>query len=253
MVHFEIKSSVAILRMADGRINLELLEALDRRLDEAEAKASAAVITGSGPLFAIGDLAPIMTGGAKYLRDFLPHLSTFLRRFFERPLPMVAAVNGSAVAAGCYMAAACDRRVMTNGRAQIGSTELETGLPILVSGLEILRQLLPGNHLHDVAYGRGRMLTPSEALAIGLVDQLAAPSEVVAQATEIAARLARIPKDTFALTRDQLRTPAFNRMDRYGMYDRTVVDIWSQPASLAALRKVAERLAAQRPAAVPSR
>jgi enoyl-CoA hydratase len=87
----------------------------------------AAVLTGHGPIFSAGvDLLRLRDGGPGYLEEFLPALSDAFLAVFRCPLPVVAAVNGHAVAGGCILVSACDRRVMNADHGRIGVTERKT-------------------------------------------------------------------------------------------------------------------------------
>ena len=131
---------IAVLTLDNGPVNaldLELLSAVPGSL-AAVADARAVVLTGSGRSFSAGvDLKRIIDGGPPYVEKFLPALSLAMLTVFEHPKPVVAAVNGHALAGGCVLAAACDTRLMSGGT--IGLTELAVGAPFPTVPLEIMR------------------------------------------------------------------------------------------------------------------
>ena len=101
-------------------------------------QARAVVITGSGSVFSAGvDLQRIVAGGPSYVREFLPALSDSFMAIFDHPGPVVAAVNGHAIAGGCVIAAACDVRLMAHGK--IGLAELSVSVPFPPVAMEIMR------------------------------------------------------------------------------------------------------------------
>ena len=130
MLDFEERGEVAIMRLQHGKVNaldLELLLAITEAM-RAVDQARAVVITGSGSVFSAGvDLQRIVAGGPSYVREFLPALSESFMAIFDHPGPVVAAVNGHAIAGGCVIAAACDVRLMSQGK--IGLAELSVGVP----------------------------------------------------------------------------------------------------------------------------
>jgi len=124
----------------------ELLEDLIAALQAADSDPSvcAVVLTGSGPSFSAGvDLKRIVEGGPRYVERFLPALSAALLAVFDHAKPVVAAVNGHALAGGCVLAAACEMRLMSGGT--IGLAELAAGVPFPTVPLEVMRHAVgPG-------------------------------------------------------------------------------------------------------------
>src|SRR5262245_14622366 len=156
--------------MRHGKVNaldLELLLAL-RDTFAGLRDARAVVLTGAGRSFSAGvDLRRLLDGGATYTAEFLPALQSACRALFEHPRPVVAAVNGHAIAGGCVLVAACDRRIMAAGT--IGVTELAVGVPFPTVPLEVLRHAV-GPATADLVL-TARTMTPEQALAVGLVDE----------------------------------------------------------------------------------
>ncbi len=246
MIHREDRDSVAVLRMAHGKANAvdtDLFAAVLRELDAVESSgASALVLTGTGSMFSAGvDLFRILEGGTPYLAEFVPLLSATVRRLFTFPRPIVAAVNGHAIAGGCILAAACDRRIMNLEKGQIGVTEMLVGVPFPADALEVLRFLLSERHLQDLVYS-GRTVGAAEALEIGLVDETAAPAELLDRACQAAARMGSISADAFTISKRQIRQPALERMQRLAAEtDDQVLEVWSRPETLAGIRAFLEQ------------
>ena len=117
MISVEEHDGVALVRLDHGKVNaldLELLTAITATMSRL-ADAPAVVLTGARTVFSAGvDLRRIADGGPAYVREFLPALSQAFLAVFDHPRPLVAAVNGHALAGGCVLAAACDlRRFLT--------------------------------------------------------------------------------------------------------------------------------------------
>jgi enoyl-CoA hydratase len=203
---------IAVLTLDNRPVNaldLELLSAVPGSL-AAVADARAVVLTGSGRSFSAGvDLQLIIDGGPPYVEKFLPALSLAMLTVFEHPKPVVAAVNGHALAGGCVLAAACDIRLMSAGA--IGLTELAVGAPFPTVPLEIMRHAV-GPALDAMVLGAGR-LTPEQAMSIGLVHEVLEPDQLLAAALARADGLCAAPADVFALAKRQLHGPARGRID----------------------------------------
>jgi len=241
MVHHEEYGSVLVLRLDHGKVaalDLELLADLDAALADAEhAPARAFVLTGTGSSFSAGvDLYRVLDGGPEYVRRFLPLLDRVLRRLFLLPRPVVAAVNGHAIAGGCILAGACDRRLVAAGRARLGVPELRVGVPFPVLAFEIVRFAVAPQHLPEVVYG-GATWGPEEALQRGLVDEVVAAPELLERALATAESYAAIPPVAFALAKRQMRAPALERVEKLEReMGQSVVDAWCDPAMPAILR-----------------
>src|SRR5262245_63242137 len=120
-------------------MSMEFCEALTARFAEIPP-ACAVVMTATGRTFSAGvDLVRLLEGGAPYIRKFLPALSTMFAAVFSHPPPVVAAINGHAIAGGCVLACAADRRLMARDGGRIGVTELLVGVPFPPVAMDIMR------------------------------------------------------------------------------------------------------------------
>ncbi|MEM9553027.1 MAG: enoyl-CoA hydratase/isomerase family protein [Acidobacteriota bacterium] len=242
MLHRDDRDGLAVLRFDHDKVHaldLDLLRALRDQLEQLEVSpARALVLTGTGSAFSAGvDLQRVLTEGDDYVRAFLPELSRALEALFEFPRPVVAAVNGHAIAGGLVLAAACDRRIATdNEKARLGLTELKVGVPFPVAALEVMRFLLPTHVVQDLVY-TGRLVDTEEALSIGLVDERVANDEVLDRALAVADRLAAIPAKTFAATKDHLRQPTVDTIGTLKInLEDSIRRLWTDDTTEAAVR-----------------
>ncbi|MGH3433796.1 MAG: enoyl-CoA hydratase/isomerase family protein [Thermocrispum sp.] len=243
MIETTEHDGVAVLRLDHGPVNaldLDLLAALPQTL-AGVADARAVVLVGNDRCFSAGvDLKRIADGGAPYVADFLPALSTAVLALFDHPRPVVAAVNGHALAGGCVLAAACDLRLMSGGT--IGLTELAAGVPFPTVPLEIMRHAVGPAADHLVL--TGRRLDPVTAAAIGLIHHTVEPGELLATALRHATQLAAAPPEVYALSKAQLHRPAQERIDIGRRLDEEHVHrLWSAPSLSRALRDYLATLA----------
>lgn len=232
MISRENRDEIAILRIAHGKANaldLQLLEAIARELGDAR-DARAVVLTGTGSMFSAGvDLFRLLEGGADAIGTFLDALDAAILRLFELGVPVVAAVNGHAIAGGGILVEACDYRIMSGGR--IGVPELLVGVPFPVAALEVVRFATPPQHIQKIAY-TGRTFATDEALAHGLIDEIAAPEALEERALEVARQFGAIPRESFALAKRTLREPTLRRIaEGRSSIDREVRRLWADPAT----------------------
>jgi len=237
---------VAVVALTRGKVNaidVELLDELCATLDrlERDDDVGAVVLTGAGRVFSAGvDLRRVVDGDDAYAGELVAGLATVFETLFRFSKPTVAGVNGAAVAGGCVMACACDRRVMARG-ASIGASELVVGVPFPASAVEILRHAC-GPAVEDVVFS-GRLVDAGEAQTLGLVHEVVEADAVLARATVVAEELAARAPTAFALAKEQLRRPALERMRGDGpALDAMVGRTWAAPATRQRIRAQLDRI-----------
>lgn len=233
MIERSESGTVAVVRLSSAPVNA-LDTTLLREITEEFAKlageeVSAVVLTGAGRAFSAGvDLRSFLTGGREYTEEFLPVLSEALATVFSFPKPVVAAVNGHAIAGGAVLAFGADARVMVDDpKARIGIPELVVGVPFPRVALEITSHAVGPRVAQRLVFGADTM-PPAEGLALGLVDELVAAEDLLERSVAVANRLATAyPADTFIATKAQLRRKTVERIDRYRVdEDPRTLELW---------------------------
>ena len=227
MIEIHAAGTVQVLTFSSGRVNaldVELLEELTDAVRELQrSDAGALVVTGAGRAFSAGvDLNRVVEGGADYTDRLIPAISEMFVAMFCYPGPTVAAINGAAIAGGCVLACACDRRLISPD-AQIGASEVRVGVPFPVAALEVMRYAC-GDHAEEVLLG-GRIYRGAEAVASGLAHRVVAEDLVEAAVAE-ASDLGDIPVDAYRHTKAQLRGPTLARIREAGGIDHEVRQLW---------------------------
>lgn len=245
MLDVEQRSGVTVVSLRHGKVNaldLELLRALTAAMRDLDGNG-AVVITGAGSAFSAGvDLNRIVAGGKPYVQEFLPALSEAFLAVFDHPGPVVAAVNGHAIAGGCVIAAACDLRMMSLGK--IGLAELSVGVPFPVSAMEILRHAIGSAVGHLVL--TAALLDASQAVSIGLVHEVTESDLLLDSAVDRARQLAQFPAEVFAFSKRQLQQPARDRIAARSGDDEAVLAMWSSDRTREAIARYLDALR-QRP------
>lgn len=246
-VRVEHHDGCAVVRMEAGKVNamdLALCEDLTAVFAALPGEgARAVVLTGNGRAFSAGvDLPAIVHGGSDHARAFVAALARCFETVLRCPLPVVAAVDGHAIAGGCVLACAADHRVaVDSSSARIGLTELAVGVPFPTSAVEILRW-----RLGDPLLGRRVLLAdtvPStEAVAARLADELAPADQLLARALVVARSLATVPAPSYALTKAQLQADVRDRIDaRRAAWEPQVADLWGSGPVLDAMEQFVQR------------
>ena len=246
MIKLDQAGEVAIVTMVHGKANTmstEFCQALTARLEELRtASARAIVITGQGTIFSAGvDLLRLADGGAPYVRTFLPALNAMFETVFSYPKPVVAAINGHAIAGGCVLACAADRRLMVREPGRIGVTELLVGVPFPAGAMEIMRRAVAPQRFEEVIFGAATY-APGDALTRGLIDEVVEPQALLDRALAAATTLAALPPQAFTQTKRQTRQDAYERLRRDGArIDAEAMQIWCAEETLARVRDYVAR------------
>jgi enoyl-CoA hydratase/carnithine racemase len=244
VIELASRGDVAILTMIHGKANAlttEFCDGLAARVQETAA-ARAVVITGTGRIFSAGvDLPRLLEGGASYVREFLPALHRLYETVFFHPKPIVAAVNGHAVAGGCVLACAADTRLMADSGGRIGVTELLVGVPFPPLAFEIMRYATAPQFFPATIFS-GATFAPGDAKARGLIDEIVTPEALIERAVAAAETLAALSPSAFALTKRQMRQPVAERTaNNAGAYDGAVTETWTAPETAARIRDYVAR------------
>jgi len=237
MILTEQHDSVALLRLGHGKANaldVELcreMTELFRKLSEGLSRA--VVLTGQGKIFSAGvDLLRLTAGGPGYVRTFLGELNGLCETVFSFPKPLVAALNGHAIAAGFVLACMADRRIMARGTGRVGLPELLVGVPFPPGPMEVLRFALPSDTLPRMMYS-GATHEADPALDRGLVDEVVETGELLPHALRSAEALGALGEETFRLTKSQIRHPALKRMrEAQREIGAEIEKAWSSPETL---------------------
>ncbi len=246
MIDIKVSDGIAIMTMGHGKANaldIEFCDAMAARFIELrKSAAKAVVLTGQGKIFSAGvNLRRLSEGGADYIRRFLPALHRFYDAVFFHPKPVIAAVNGHAIAGGCVLACCADRRIMARESGRIGVTEILVGVPFPALAFEIVRFAAPPRYLPEFVLS-GATYATDEALRRGWVDELAEPDELIEDAMAVAQELAVLSPAAFTQTKMQIRQAVTERLQRSGeTTDKAVTEIWAAPATLAHIRDYATR------------
>ena len=247
MIDVEVASGIAVIRMNHGKVNamdLEFCQTLVAELDRiASSDAAAAVLVGNNRVFSAGvDLRTLLDGGQAYRDEFLPTLVKCFKTIFQFSKPLVAAINGHAVAGGCILAAACDRKLI-HDKARIGIPELRVGVPVPAIAIEIIRFAAAQEALQKM-FNAGQTYRGEEAVKVGLADLVVEKDQLLELAIAEARSLLAIPAPVFSITKKQMRAPSIrNTEQNEAAFESSVFEIWDSPATQEVIREfVAKRL-----------
>lgn len=193
MVEYEVKGHIALLTIrrpeARNAVNGDVARGMEAAIDQMEADEDVwvGVLTGEGPVFSAGaDLKAIAAGQAAELATAKGGFAGIARR--ERRKPIIAAVDGPALAGGCEIALACDL-IVASTSAAFGLPEVKRSLVAAAGGLFRLPRNLPPKVAMEVIL-TGDPIPAERAHALGLVNELVEPGQAVSAAMALAERIA---------------------------------------------------------------
>lgn len=198
-----LKIALLVLDHAAKRNALDpvLLGALGEAIERAAADgARAAVLTGSGETFSAGyDITALPEEpDASWLRGHGP-LVLALRSVSRGPIPVVAALNGAAIGAGCELALACDLRVAHPG-VKLQMPPVRLGLVYTPEGVARLIALCGLGRAREILL-TARPIEAEAALQCGLLSRIVPAEQVQETALELARQMAELPPQAVHGTR----------------------------------------------------
>ncbi|MCC6216034.1 MAG: crotonase/enoyl-CoA hydratase family protein [Polyangiaceae bacterium] len=193
MIRFEARGRVAIVTLdRPARRNAvcrEIAEGMERALDafEADPELWVGIVAAEGPAFCAGaDLAAVERGEGASLSTERGGFAGIVRR--ARVKPLVAAVDGPALAGGCEVVLACDL-VVASRAARFGLPEVKRSLVAAAGGLFRLPRALPERVALELVL-TGDSIDAERAERLGLVNRLVEPGEALAGALALAGAIA---------------------------------------------------------------
>jgi enoyl-CoA hydratase len=252
-VSVDVSDGIVVLTMRGPRGNAlspTMVKALSSALYRAEQAlgdidapaAHAVVLRGKPGVFCSGlDLkeGDVMERGA--VAAWVDAFDALFLQLFAFRAPVIAALEGPAIAGGAVLALACDERVASSsGPCEIGLNEVALNLSFPSGALEIARHTLPAG-VHVDALVRGRRFGHQEALARGLVDAVVA--DPVAEAVARARSFADVGARAVSKTKLDLRHDALTRARARAIESRRIfVEAFFDPVHVAKRRAVLQRL-----------
>jgi enoyl-CoA hydratase len=219
----ELADGVTIVRIDHPPVNAFDLGLVDDAVATIRGITGPIVITGTGKCFSAGvDLRAFIEGGADDNDRFLAALSGAFLTVFDHPAPVVAAINGHAIAGGCVLAMAADFRLMSTGL--MGLSEVAVGVPFPVAALEICRYAMGPSVTRAVLEADN--IDVRSAAERGWIDEVVAPDDLMTRAVATAQALGQHSPAAYAAMKEQLHRHARAAIDAGAELDANVQALW---------------------------
>ena len=219
---YEVDGDVGIITLDRPEARNALTHTTYAELDEAVRTSTARclIVTGADPAFCSGDdVKQIMVAAGTATADRLqaePRITPAAATILGTDIPIVAAVNGAAVGWGMELALMADIRVASE-RAKFGELFVKRGLCCDVPGIGRLAQLVGRERAAELLF-TGRVITASEALAMGLVSRVVPHGDLLGAARSLAQEIAANPPLAVQRLKAGLRLaldPDWNELGRW--------------------------------------
>jgi 3,2-trans-enoyl-CoA isomerase len=224
-------------------LNLELVTALRQAVEAAPpVGVRALVLSGAPGRFSAGLDVPQLLGldhvaMAALWREFY----ALLKALAVSPIPIVAAITGHAPAGGTVLPLFCDWRVGADGEFKLGLSEVQVGIILPPMVLAALRRQVGPRQAERLAV-TGALISPQEALKVGLLDEVVAAERVVERAVEWCQALLAFPAEGMAVTRRNARADLVALCANFEAEIEAVTEGWWSPQTQQSLRTMVDRL-----------
>lgn len=199
----------------------EMIQAIEDATQKInnDRNVRAAIITGAGSAFSSGgnvkdmrDKAGMFDGTPAELRDgYRNGIQRIPRAIYDLEVPIIAAVNGPAIGAGCDLTLMCDMRIASD-KALFAESFVKVGLIPGDGGAWFLPRVVGLSRANEMAY-TGDPVDAATALAWGLVSQVVAPEELLPAALRLAGRIAVNPPTALRMTKRLIKESQHARLD----------------------------------------
>lgn len=243
-VRTEIRDEIAVLTLDRPKANAfspELVAELSVAL-AAQGKARGVVLASALPgMFSGGwDLPLIVDRDRPAMEKFVGDYSALVRQIFVFGPPIVAALAGHAIAGGLIAVMGADERIAAEGKSKFGLSEVILGVSVPACLMEPFRHVVGARQMERLA-ATGENLTVEQALAIGLVDRVVPPAELLERSVERARFLAGLSGQAYAAVKLRSRAAAIARFDQARDHD-PFLDFWFSDDAQFRIRDMVARL-----------
>lgn len=241
--HGQIRE-IQLDRAPANALNRELIDQLTEQLSIAGRSSAAVVISGRPGMFSAGlDVPSLLQEDSAGMAEFWRSFGLLTRTIAFMPVPTIFALNGHCPAGGIVLALYGDYRIMSAGKYKTGMNEVQVGLVVSPLIRDAAVRLM-GPHSAAKILVPGSLLSPEDALSIGLVDALAEdPEATVRQAIEYCQMLLNLPANAMLATRALVRADLHAMFeDEQGIGVDQFLELWFSEHTQKTLKELVARL-----------
>lgn len=215
VVALNIENKVATISIQNGKVNAishQVIDELNKALDEAQQAGAVVVITGKPGMLSGGYDLTVMRESMSAAMQLVEKGSTLSRRLLSFPYPVLVACPGHAVAKGAFLLLSADYRIGVEGDFKIGLNEVAIGMSMHDAGVEIAR-----GRLAPVFFNRSvilaEMVSPQDAITMGFLDKVVNEAEFLPTVNFIAQAMTKLDMKAHHNTKLKARADLLKRLD----------------------------------------
>lgn len=249
MFHVETRGeSTSLLAMDDGKVNAigpDWLDAFDHGWRKATKDHRAVVLAGNGKAFSAGlNLKVLPTLEREDLLAFFRRFIGMCATLYAYPRPVVAAVDGPAMAGGAILNLCGDVRFATP-HARIGLTEMPVGIVFPAPVLDLAQAELPHHEIGPAIF-EGVVREGEACVARGWSHRMAGRDALIEEALLLADTLAQHNPRAYAVAKAHLRGPVARSLAEFEKRAETYVDDLQHPDTISSIVRYFERVTAKK-------
>mgnify|MGYP001194706023 FL=1 len=176
MIELHSEENFSIITIDRPKVNpldSEMIISLQEKFTEAEKSknTNSIIITGKGSFFSFGlDIPNLLTKSRNDVKKSLMDLLKLCKMIYSSKKITISSINGHATGAGCMIAISTDYRYMVEGRAKIALNEINIGLPLFPSTINMLKSVVGETNAKKILL-EGTLMDSKLALQLGLIDK----------------------------------------------------------------------------------
>jgi len=206
---------VTTVTLDDGKVNavsLDLITQLHAALDAAQAREDIVILRGRPGIFSAGFDLKYLASSPQAAVELTAAGARLAGRLMRYPEPVIAGCTGHAYPMGAFLLMSSDFVVGVSGDYKLGLNEVAIGLTVPGFAVELARyRLQPPSIRRGVS--AGRLFTPEEALAAGMLDAVVDENRLAAALNLKAAEFAAVDRPSFRGTKAKMHAAFLQRFD----------------------------------------
>ncbi len=216
-VKLETIEGLSVVRFDDGKANVlnsTSLSALSEALEQAR-ESKAVLLKGREGCFCGGlDLKTLPKLAPDELKATLRLFGEFCLKLLTFPRPVLAEVDGHAIAGGTVILLCCDARVGSDRPMKIGLSEVAIGMPLPTFVLRLAELTVPRAKILETVL-HGKLYSSQGAREVGYLDTVVPQAELEAHCKERATALGALPNPAYQLTKERLLKSIDGSLDSF--------------------------------------